>query len=141
MGIKIAAALYIFIGLFSLVAGVVYVTSSTFIGYHSTAVGMEWADVPEGFQELILALMRVAGGGWLALSIFTFSSVLLGGLSNFPTMRWALPASIIAFYGATFYATWSVYTATGAPTPWLPSLVTIGMAALAFALDSWGRRI
>lgn len=140
MGIKIAAALYIIVGLFSLAAGLVFVTSDSFVGYHSIAVGMEWEEVPEGFQALILALMRVAAGGWLALSVFIFTAVLLGGHPKFPALRWILPVAIVAFYAPTFYATWTVYTETGAPTPWLPSLVMIVLAPLAYGLDAWGRR-
>ena len=37
--------------------------------YHSEALGSSWSDVEPKTQVLILALMRVAGGGFLATGL------------------------------------------------------------------------
>ncbi|MCB2222298.1 MAG: hypothetical protein KQI35_18085 [Bacteroidetes bacterium] len=46
-----------------------YLSRSEFMPYHAVAVGLNWEEVEPGFQTLILALMRVSGGGWLATSL------------------------------------------------------------------------
>jgi hypothetical protein len=52
-----------------LVFGVIYLLKGSFMPYHSKAIGLEWGDLDVGVQSVILALMRVVGGGYLAVSI------------------------------------------------------------------------
>jgi len=129
MRTKIALAIYLIIGLIDLVLGMIYVTSDQFLSYHSQAVGTSWQEVDFGTQTLILALMRVAGGGWLALGFLTIAFA-LGALKTSSTLaRWALPTGTVIFWLASFAATWSVYRETGAQSPWAPSLALIGVAS------------
>ncbi len=46
-----------------------YLFRTEFMPYHATAVSRSWDEVDAGMQILILALMRVSGGGWLATSL------------------------------------------------------------------------
>ena len=138
---KIAIAIYLILGLVDLVMGFIYLTTDRFLSYHAEAVGIPWREIDSGMQTLILALMKLAGGGWLALGLLTI--VLAAGLliKNHALARWAVPAGTIVFWAASFMATWSVYQATGAQTPWAPSLGAIGMAIIAMTIDApWSSR-
>lgn len=53
----------------SLVFGIIYLTRSQFMPYHSLALGKPWSEVEPNIQILILALMRVAGAGFIATAI------------------------------------------------------------------------
>ncbi len=133
---KLALGIYLVIGIVSVVIGGLYVTSEQFMSYHAQAVGTPWREVDPGTQTLILALMKVAGGGWITLGFFTI--VLASGqfLESNPVSRWALPTGNFIFYLASLGATWGVYQETGASTPWVPSLAMIGVALLAFVIDA-----
>ena len=136
MRTRIALAIYLIIGLIDIVLGMIYITSDQFLSYHSQAVGTSWQDVDVGTQTLILALMRVAGGGWLALGFLTIAFA-LGALKTSSTLaRWALPTGTVIFWMASLAATWSVYRETGAQTPWAPSLALIVFALVALLIDA-----
>jgi len=136
MRTKVALGIYLFIGTVSIVLGGMYFTSEQFMSYHSEAVGMPWQEVDANTQTLILALMKVAGGGWITLGFFTIVLALGELVSHGRVSRWALPIGAILFYCASLAATWGVYQETGALTPWLPSMAMVGFALLAFVIDA-----
>ena len=142
MRMKLVLGIYLVIGAVNIVLGITYFSSKQFLSYHAQAVGAPWQDVDLGVQTLILALMKVAGGGWLALGFFTIILALAAFKTRSAVARWTLPAGTLIFYLASFAATWGVYQATGAPTPWEPSLAMIGFALLALVIDApWSSRV
>jgi len=66
---KAAAVSYSIVALVSVVMGSIYLFSSQFMSYHADALGTSWAALEPAEQTLILALMRVSGGGWVAVGI------------------------------------------------------------------------
>lgn len=50
------------------ILGAVYVVRGRFMPYHAAATGLAWSEVPEPLRALIVALMRVVGGTWIAVS-------------------------------------------------------------------------
>jgi hypothetical protein len=91
------------------------------------AVGRPWAEVSEEYQVLILALMRVSGGGWLATSV----GILL--LLLFPYRKgkfWAylgIPAIGLSALIPTLMATLHVKENSPATPPYLLAVVLIGL--------------
>ncbi|MCC9168419.1 hypothetical protein [Pontibacter harenae] len=49
----------------------IYLLRSSFMPYHSQAVSLKWHEIDTATQSLMLALMRVCAGGWLAVSLTT----------------------------------------------------------------------
>ncbi len=142
MRMNVALGIYIVIGTIDIILGVVYFSSTQFLSYHAQAVGFPWQEVDAGVQTLVLALMRVAGGGWCALGFFTIVLALAAFRTGSAVARWALPTGTIIFYFASFAATWGVYRETGASTPWGQSLAVIGFALLALVIDApWSSRV
>jgi hypothetical protein len=60
---KAAAVSYSIVALISVVLGSIYLVSSQFMPYHAAALGTSWVALEPAEQTLILALMRVSGGG------------------------------------------------------------------------------
>jgi hypothetical protein len=106
------------------------------MSYHSQAVGAPWQELELGVQTIILALMKVAGGGWFVMGFFTIILALAAFKMGSTVVRWTLPVGTVIFYLASFAATWGVYQETGAPTPWGLSLAMIGFALLALLIDA-----
>lgn len=136
MRIKLAIGIYLVAGAVEILVGATYFMAKQFMSYHAEAVGMPWDELGEGLQTLVLALMKFAAGGWFALGIVTVSLTLAALRSRNVFARWTLPVATIISWSLSFVATWGVYRATGAATPWLPSLVMIGLAMFAFTLDA-----
>ncbi len=136
MRMKLVLGIYLIIGAINIVLGATYFSSKEFLSYHSQAVGAPWQEVNSGLQTVILALMKVAGGGWLVLGFFTVILALAAFKTSSAIARWSLPTGTLIFYSASFAATWGVYQKTGASTPWGQSLAMIGFALVALVIDA-----
>ena len=136
MRMKLAFGIYLVAGAVDVSLGANYFCSKQFMSYHAEAVGLPWQELDAGIQTLILALMRLAGGGWFALGFVTIVMALAALRTRNVLVRWTLPAGTLVSWSASFAATWGVYQATGAPTPWGPSLAMIGAALLALTMDA-----
>ena len=69
---KIASFSNYLAALLVLVFGIIYLSKTSFMPYHSEAVSLEWSEIAQKFHFLILALMKAAGGGFVAAAISIF---------------------------------------------------------------------
>ena len=137
---KVAAWIYTFIAVPSLVLCTIYLFRPTFMPYHAIALGKEWAELDAATQVLIKALMEVAGGGWLALGVLLLLLVAFPIRRGERWARWAVPAATLLFYVPTLLATLSVLQQTPASPPWQANLAMCVASVLAFLLDApWQR--
>lgn len=138
---RTAFTLYGLIALASLGFGLVYLTRDSFQPYHADAVGMPFDSLEPPLQVLILALMKVAAGGWLALVVFTVP-LLLGPFRKGDRLtRFAIPLGLLACYGPTLWATLMVLTQTPATPPWYGAATACASILLAVALDRPWQRV
>ena len=64
-----SAICFIIVMLIGLLFAGMYLFRKKFMPYHADAVGKPWSDLDREVRILIIALMRVVGGGWLASSV------------------------------------------------------------------------
>lgn len=102
--------------------GVVYLLRPSFMPYHAVAVGMPWAQVPPPFQVLILALMKVAGTGFLTIVVLEYIILFIPFRQGAAWARWTLPLGGILICGGTLYVTLYVATHSPANPPWYLAL-------------------
>jgi len=65
----ISDILYIAVALIGFLFSGLYLFKKRCMNYHIQALDKEWDSIPKEVRVLCLALMRVAGGGFLAMSI------------------------------------------------------------------------
>ncbi|MGB6923619.1 MAG: membrane dipeptidase [Methyloceanibacter sp.] len=137
---KIALVLYFLVALFSFGLGLTYGLRDQFQSYHETAVGVPWDQLDSRLQTLLLALMEVAAGGWLALFVLTMA-LLFGPFRR--GEHWArviIPLGILTLYIPTLLATLRVLTNTPAVPPWYGAAAACAAAVIGFYLDRpWSR--
>jgi hypothetical protein len=132
---KLAFTCHLLGALLLSVFGLVYLFRPEFMPYHADAVALGWSEVEPSFQVLILALMRVVGGAWLAAAM----AIVI--LLFFPFRRgekWACWAIIIVGMCASvpsLYATVYVTQNTPATAPWAVASVGILLFIVGFALS------
>lgn len=113
----------------------IYLFRPEFMPYHAIAVGKEWSEVAPEFQVLILALMRVSGGGWLGVAI----GILICLIAYIRTGKsWVHPS--ILFIGLaglipTLLATLLVKNNSPANPPWYAAAIGISVLIIAFILS------
>lgn len=132
----IAGGLYVIISLISLALGSIYIFRESFMPYHQQALQLQWNELDGSLQVLILALMDVAGAGWitlgLAILVLTFGPFRAG-------KRWArllIPGAIIVFYVPTLIATLNVTHLTPATAPWYGNALAVFAAIVGLVIDS-----
>lgn len=69
---KIGSILNYLVAAGMLAFGIIYLSRGSFMPYHSEAISMEWAEMDQTSQILVLALMRTVSGGFLVCSISIF---------------------------------------------------------------------
>jgi uncharacterized membrane protein len=124
--LKVAFTCFLLSMLTSIIFALTYLLRSEFMPYHAAAVGQSWAEVDPAFQILILALMKVAAGGWLAAA---FATGILLFIPFRRGMRWAyfsIPIIGLSTSLTTLYASLYVARNTPASPPWMAAaLATI----------------
>jgi hypothetical protein len=133
---KIALVLYVLVALSSLVLGLTYFLRESFLPYHEVALGVPWLQLDEPTRILLLALMDVAGGGWLALFVFVMALVLIPFRRGEVWARYTIPVGILALYVPTLLATLGVLYGTPATPPWYGAAVACATAVVGFLLDA-----
>lgn len=129
---KFAFGCHLTVALIFLLFGTIYLFRSEFMPYHAVAIGQEWSQLQASFQILIIALMKVVGGGWLA------SGLAISILLAFPFREgarwahWAIPCIGLVSILPSLYATILVAQSTPASPPW--KVATIGVALLVVGL-------
>jgi hypothetical protein len=116
---KIAFFSYLVALLLLFVFALVYLFQSEFMPYHAVAVGQSWEEIDPAFRILILALMKVAGGGWLA-TVFAIGILLLKPFREGTRWAyWAIPVVGLPTSLSSLYATIYVAQNTPASPPWI----------------------
>jgi hypothetical protein len=121
---RVAAWCYGTVALGSALFGMVYLARQRWLPYHEAAAGMPWEGLAQREQAVVVALLRVVGGGGLATGAAL--GALLGPLRQ--GQHWA--ASIASGIGLMLFlpaliATWRLRQRTNTATPWPGALVAV----------------
>ena len=95
MRMKLALGIYLVAGAVDILLGTTYFSSKQFMSYHAEAVGAPWQEMDGGVQTLILALMKLAGGGWFALGVVTIVLALAALKTRSVIAGWTLPVGTL----------------------------------------------
>ena len=113
----ISLSCFIIVMLIGLLFAGMYLFRKEFMPYHSAAVGKSWSELDLEIRVLIIALMRVVGGGWLASSVAMGSFLYLLFLKGIEFSALALCLTGLAVAIPTLIATLIVRTRTNARPP------------------------
>jgi hypothetical protein len=139
MVVKIAITLIVIAGFFSIGAGFQYFISTEFTSYHAEVVGKSWSEIESGIQSIILGMLKIVGGGFIA-SGFSMLFLLV------PLCRgelWAHGAILVitsAMWAPTQYVTIALrIVAPEAQTPVIPTAFIIGLVFVGVVLSFLAR--
>ncbi len=131
----IASVIYGATAVVSLVLGSIYVFRSQFMSYHAEALSTNWEQLDGAIQTLLLALMDVAGAGWLALGTGLLVLIFLPFRNNRKWAGYLIPLLILVFYIPTLLATLSVLNHTPANPPWYGNAIALTSALVGIIID------
>jgi hypothetical protein len=126
---------YILGGILGLTFAMIYLTHDGFMPYHADAVGKEWTQVDEKMQILIIALMRVSGGGWLATTIAMFFFLYARIHFRIIIFSFALVSTALASLIPTILVTLYVSHNSKGEPPWYAAAIGIVVLLMALYFD------
>jgi hypothetical protein len=115
--------------------GLLYLFRSQFMPHHAIALGKTWTEIDPAFQILLLALIRIVGGAWIATALAIGIVLFIPFRQGMRWARWAVPAIGLVTLLPAFYAMLSVTLNTPATAPWKSALLTIVMLVAGFVLS------
>lgn len=123
---------YSFVTLISILFGLIYLIKNQFMPYHSAALGSLWSDLEANWQVLIIALMRAAGGGFLATGLAMFILLIIPYRAGETWSIYAIPLISLCTSFGTLYATLLVKTRTPGNPPVILSFIAIALTIIGF---------
>ena len=132
----IAWLLYAVTALAAVAIGATYLFRTSFMPYHSAALGKSWNELDAGSQLLIKGLMEVAAGGELALGLLVLVLIYFPIRRGERWARFTAPIALLLFYVPALLATLSVDQNTPASSPWQPLAIACGLVIVGFLMDT-----
>ena len=112
-----------------------YLFRPEFMPYHEVAIGKPWNEMNEEYRVLIIALMRVSGGGWLATSVGMLLLLLIPFRKGRYWSYLGIPTIGLAALVPTFLATLIVKSNSSAVPPYLLAASLIGLLIITIILS------
>ena len=123
---------YSCVAFISILFGLIYLLKNQYMPYHNKALGLSWSELPENMQVLIIALMRAAGGGFLATGLAIFILLIIPGRAGDTWANYAILAIATCTSLASLYATLLVKVKTPGTPPVAVSIVTLALTIVGF---------
>ena len=123
---------YSCVALVLIIFGLIYLIKNQFMPYHSRAIGLPWSDLEENMQVLIIALMRAAGGGFLATGLAMLILLIIPWRAGDTWSMYAIPAISLCISLGTLYATLLVKTRTPGTPPVILSFIALVLTIIGF---------
>lgn len=133
--LKISFSCYSITAIVSIIFGIIYLTRSEFMPYHAVALEREWTELDIKTQTLILALMRVAGGGFLATGMAVILLIFLYIKTTEEWIIFIIPTIGFVTSLSSLYATLLVKNRTPGLPPVNLTLLSIGLMLTGFILS------
>jgi hypothetical protein len=121
----IPVVLYFLVGMVCSVMAFKCLGSKGFLPFHEKAIGRRWNEIEHSLKPVFLSLLRLAGLGFLIISILlvVFPAVNFGVSSAFD--RYAIPGLALVYCAGLFFINHRLHEKTGVDTPWKGSLYAL----------------
>lgn len=126
---------YSFVAFCLIIFGVIYLTRPTLMPYHLDAISRSWPDLDASMQTLFLALMRVAGTGYLTTALSMLILLLLPFRAGEIWARYAIPAIGLVQLLPTLYVTMQVRKHTSGSPPVGMNMFGVGLLVFGFIMS------
>jgi len=132
-----AVAVYFCVGGVSLLMAARNLLSKKFLSFQEEAAGSRIEEIDVNLRHVILALMRVSGAGFLAVSILLIIFPAYEYFYRNAFIRYSVPSIAMIYCSCLCAANYSLHRRTGADTPWKKSLLAVMMIAAGIALSAF----
>jgi hypothetical protein len=115
--------LYLIVGLISLVMAWKSLASKEFIPFHEEAAGMPLGKLEQRVQNVIIALMRTTGLGFLAVGLLLVGFPVVIYFKPDSSMMLVIPLIAAIYCIGLFLVNYQLHKKANVETPWIGSLI------------------
>jgi hypothetical protein len=117
--------LYIIVGVISMVMAVKNLFSTKFLPFHEKAANKQWDEIDNPLKLVILTLLRLAGMGFLIISILLLVTPIINYFIPNNFYKYSIPIIALIYCTGLFIINYLLYKNTKADTPWKGSIYAI----------------
>jgi hypothetical protein len=114
--------LYLIVGVISMVMAVKNIFSDKFSPFHEKAANKKWDEIDNSLRLVILTLLRLAGLGFLIISILLLVFPIVNYFIPNEFYKYSIPVIALIYCTGLFVINYLLYKKTKANTPWKGSL-------------------
>jgi hypothetical protein len=122
----IPIVLYMFVGIISMLMAVKNLFSTKFLPFQEKATNKNWDEIDNPLKTVILTLLRLAGLGFLIISILLLVFPIINYFIPNNFYKYSIPVVALIFCTGLFVINYLLYRKTRAETPWKGSLYAMG---------------
>lgn len=131
----ISIGLYLIVGIISLVMAVKCFVTKKFLPFHEEASGKKWQEMDKPLQQVILALTKVSGLGFLVTAILLIVFPFVNYFRGDSFVKFAIPLISFGFCAQLFMVNFNLHKESKAKTPWKGSLLAMLIILIAFFIS------
>ena len=138
---RLPLVLFALVAILSLLAAGRYMATAEFMPYHAIVSGKSWAALESGLQTIILGMLKIVAGGFLASGVAILWLLLpLSRGSNWA--NWACLSVGLSVWLPTFYVTLLLKsTAPTAEPPIAATAVILALLVIGFTLSLFNKPV
>ena len=121
----IPVGLYFIVGIISLVMAWKSLFSSGFISFHEEAAGISLENIDPKIQNVILALMKTTGLGFLVVGLLLMVFPVVNFFKSDGIIQFGIPIVCGIYCLGLFLANYQLHKKSGVETPWKGSLIAV----------------
>jgi hypothetical protein len=99
--------------------------SNKVLPFHEQAARMPWDKVDRSLQDVVIALMRASGLGFLVMALLLMISPVANYFNPNVFLKYGIPLVSLMYCTGLFMVNFSLYKKTKAATPWKGSLYAL----------------
>ena len=131
--VLIPICLYVIVGIISLTMAYKNLFSKRFLPFHEKVSNATWDEIGAGAQDVVLALMKVSGLGFLIVGLTLIIFPVVNYFENDPFVRYAIPLLALIYCIGLSIINFFLFVRSQSNTPWKRSIyaaIIIGIAVI-----------
>ncbi len=114
----VSLLLYVSVGTISLSMAYKNLSAQRFLPFHEKAAGRSWDDLDVGIRSIVIALMNVAGLGFLVVAFLLIAAPIVDWFSPSGFLRYGIPSISLVYCAGLGISNYRLHARTRAETPW-----------------------
>ena len=131
----VSTLIYVIVGFICLLMAIKSMFSKKYLPFHEEAAGLPWESINKPLQNVILAILKISGLGFLIVFLLLVVFPLVNYFEHNTFIKYATPLISSIYCFGLFIFNFILFKQTKAKTPWMGSLIALFLILISFAIS------